>query len=48
MSLIMSMMTIGHSLQYYTLLEIEEAPSLKEKIKYIGGIKRIQGMEAES
>ena len=48
MSLIMSMMTIGHSLQYYTLLEIEEAPSLKEKIKYIGGVKRIQGMEAES
>ena len=48
MSLILSMMAIGHSLQYYTLLEIEEAPNLKEKIKYIGGVKRIQGMEAES
>jgi hypothetical protein len=47
-SLIFSMMVIGLSLQYYTLLEIEEAPSLKEKIKYIGGGKRIQGMEAES
>lgn len=47
MSLIFSVMSIGLSLQYYTLLEIEEAPSLKEKIKYIGGGKRIQGMEAE-
>ena len=47
-SLIFSMMVIGLSLQYYTLLEIEEAPSLKEKIKFIGGTKRIQGMEAES
>ncbi len=46
-SLIFSMMVIGQSLQYYTLLEIEEAPSLKEKIKYIGREKRIQGMEAE-
>lgn len=46
-SLIFSMVVIGQSLQYYTLLEIEEAPSLKEKIKFIGGVKRIQGMEAE-
>jgi hypothetical protein len=42
------MMVIGQSLQYYTLLEIEEAPGLKEKIKYIGGSQRIQGMEKES
>ncbi len=47
-SLIFSMMVIGQSFQYYTLLEIEEAPSLKERIKFIGGGKRIQGMEAES
>ena len=47
-SLIFSMVVIGQSYQYYTLLEIEEAPSLKEKIKFIGGGKRIQGMEAES
>ncbi len=46
-SLIFSMMMIGQSLQYFTLLEIEEAPSLKEKIKYIGGEKLIQGMEVE-
>ncbi len=46
-SLIFSMMVIGQSLQYFTLLEIEEAPGLKEKIKYIGGSKHIQGMEAE-
>lgn len=47
-SLIFSLMVIGQSLQYYTLLEIEEAPSLKEKIKYIGGSQRIQGLEKES
>ena len=48
MSLIFSMMVIGQSVQYFTLLEIEEAPSLKEKIKYIGGSTHIQGMEKES
>ena len=47
-SLIFSMMVVGQSLQYYTLLEIEEAPSLKEKIKFIGRGKLIQGMEKES
>lgn len=47
-SLIFNMVVIGQSYQYYTLMEIEEAPSLKERIKFIGGAKRIQGMEAES
>ena len=46
--LIFSMVVIGQSLQYHTLLEIEEAPNLKEKIKYIGASKRIQGIEKES
>jgi len=41
-------MVVGLSLQYYTLLEIEEAPGLKEKIKFIGREKMIQGMEKES
>ncbi len=47
MTLIYTIMTIGGGLLYFTLLEIEEAPSLKEQIKYIGVRKRIQGMEAE-
>ena len=47
MSLIYVIMTTGAGLIYFTLLEIEEAPSLKERIKNIGIRKRIQGMEAE-
>jgi len=47
MSLIYIIMTIGGGLVYFTLLEIEEAPSLKERIKQIGIQKRIQGIEAE-
>lgn len=47
MSLIYTIMTLGAGLMYFTLLEIEEAPSLKEKIKHIGLRKRIQGMDAE-
>ncbi len=47
MSLIFIIMTIGGGLIYFTLLEIEEAPSLKEQIKNIGVRRRIQGMEAE-
>ena len=47
-SLIFSMMVVGQSLQYYTLLEIEEAPDLKERIKFIGREKLIQGMVKES
>ncbi len=44
----MGLATVAAGLLYHSLLEIEEAPSLKEKIKYIGIGKRIQGMEAES
>ncbi len=47
MSLIYVIMALGAGLIYFTLLEIEEAPSLKKRIKYIGYRKRIQGMEAE-
>lgn len=47
MSLIYIIMVIGGGLVYFTLLEIEEAPSLKERIKHIGLRKRIQGMDAE-
>ncbi len=46
-SLVYVIMAIGGGLAYFTLLEIEEAPSLKERIKYIGKRKRIQGLEAE-
>ena len=46
-SLIYIIMAIGGGLVYFTLLEIEEAPSLKEQIKYIGLRRRIQGMDAE-
>ncbi|MFT5384591.1 MAG: hypothetical protein ACI81W_001992, partial [Saprospiraceae bacterium] len=47
MSLIYVIMCIGGGLIYFTILEIEEAPSLKERIKNIGIRKRIQGIEAE-
>ncbi len=38
----------GSGLLYYSLVEIKEAPNLKEKIKYIGGQKRIRGLEREA
>ena len=47
MSLIYVIMSIGGGLIYFSLLEIEEAPNLKERIKDIGIRKRIQGIEAE-
>ncbi len=47
-SLIFSVMVIGQSLQYYTLIQIEEAADLKKKIKLIGLSKQIQGIEKES
>lgn len=46
-SLVYVIMAIGGGLVYFTLLEIEEAPSLKERIKHIGKRRRIQGLEAE-
>ncbi len=39
---------IGIGLLYHSLLEIKEAPSLRDKIKYIGLGQRIQGMEKEA
>ena len=47
-NLIFSIMIIGIGIQYFTLWEIEDAPSLKEKIKFIGSGRRIHGMEKES
>ncbi len=46
--LVYSMMAIGIGLIYYTLLEIKEAPDLKERIKKIGQGRRIQGLEREA
>ena len=45
--LIIPMLLSGFGILYYTIIEIKEAPSLKEKIKYIGAGKRIQGLERE-
>ncbi len=46
--LIYPMILIGISFLYFTLVEIKDAPAIKEKIKYIGIGKRIQGLEKES
>ncbi len=46
--LIYPMMLIGVSMQYFTLVEIKDAPGIKERIKYIGLEKRIQGIEQEA
>jgi len=46
--LIYPMILIGLSFLYFTLVEIKDAPAIKEKIKYIGIGKRIQGLEKES
>ena len=37
----------GTGLLYYTLVEIKEAPNLKERIQYIGKHKKIRGLERE-
>ena len=47
-SLVFSVMAIGQGLQYYTLIQIEEAADLKKKIKLVGVSKQIQGIEKES
>jgi len=46
--LIYPMILIGLGFLYFTLVEIKDAPAIKEKIKYIGIGKRIQGLEKES
>ena len=38
---------MGMGILYFTLVEIKEAPSIKEKIKYIGLGKNIQGIAKE-
>jgi hypothetical protein len=45
--LILSIIIIGFSLLYYTLLEIREAPGLQQRIKWIGDHRRIRGIEKE-
>ncbi len=47
LSLIFTIMSLGAGLLYFSLLEIEDAPSLKARIKQIGQRRRIQGIEAE-
>ena len=46
--LIFTLILIGLALVYHTLLEIKEANFLKEKIKTIGLINKIKGLEKES
>lgn len=48
MSLIGAMYLKGIALQYYTLLEIQEAPDLMQKIETIGKDKKIQGLLKEN
>lgn len=47
MGLIAAMFLKGMALQYYTLLEIREAPGLQQKVQGIGVGERIQGMVRE-
>ena len=47
-SMIWAMVVIGMGLEYYTFVEIKEAPDLKERIKNIGKGRRIQGLEREA
>jgi uncharacterized membrane protein SpoIIM required for sporulation len=47
LSLIFTIMSLGAGLLYFSLIEIEDAPSLKARIKQIGQRRRIQGIEAE-
>ncbi len=45
--LIVGMVMVGMGLLYYTLVEIQEAPGLLERIRSIGTSRKIQGMEKE-
>lgn len=47
MNLIGIMLLTSYGLLYHTLLEIREAPHLKERIKYIGEHKSIRGLARE-
>ena len=48
LGLILAMFIQGLALQYYTLLEIWEAPGLRKKVQGIGSGERIQGMVREA
>jgi hypothetical protein len=41
------MLFLGGGLLYYTLLEIQEAPGLRQRIQEIGLQTRIRGLEKE-
>lgn len=45
--LILIMIFAGMALLYYSLVEIREAPGLKERIRHIGKARMIRGMERE-
>lgn len=45
--LVVPVWLLGMGILYFTLIEIHEAPSIKEKIKYIGLRKNIQGIAKE-
>jgi len=45
--LVVPVWLLGMGILYFTLIEINEAPSIKEKIKYIGLRKNIQGIAKE-
>lgn len=45
--LILGIISIGFSLLYYTLVEIREAPGLRDRIEQIGLDHRIRGIEKE-
>lgn len=45
--LVIPVWLLGMGMLYFTLVEIKEAPSIKEKIKYIGLGKSIQGIAKE-
>lgn len=47
LSMILPLVFKSTGLLYYTLLEIKEAPSLREKIKTIGLNRKIQGLDRE-
>ncbi|MBV6652634.1 MAG: hypothetical protein KI786_02705, partial [Mameliella sp.] len=47
MYLVAVMLLLGGGLLYYTLLEIQEAPGLRERIQEIGKQERIKGLVKE-
>ena len=47
MHLILTMVLIGFSLLYYSLLETKEAGNLKKKVQMIGAGKKLRGLEKE-